>query len=1158
MGTEAGSTVTVTPAARRSSGHLWRVSLVVAFAVTVLLGGLLLAAAHGSLARPLTRLISEKLGRELVADGGVRIQLGSVIRVHAFGLRLANSAWAAPMDMLRARHVELEIDSRSLFRDTLIVRTLVAEGVELNLQRNARGESNWSFRLHPKAPSSVLPVMFQAVSIPGARISISGPRLEHPLHLSLASFRQQAGSDGMLVLRASGTANATPLELQIDSGPFANLVSARNFSVKARGRLGDIALGLDTRIDSLATPADTELALSLEVPQASYLASHLGLRDLGGGPVALTLAVSPGPAGSGVKARLTGQVGEFDVAAQGALAVKDGVRAFSVQGHVAGPDLSRIGTLAGLRGLPAESFRLQLDVSRSGSSVLVRHGVLELADARLEADGSLVPAGAMSGSELDIKANAADIATLAQRFRLTLPLRGPLELGGKLRLAGPRELQVDLRGNTNYGGFTALGPIQLVSGGRGTRLACTVTGADLAPLATALRLPDPPRGAFQGKGDIEWTGEGLVLRAASVEAAGEAVSIAGKLGRPAFGRGSDLRLDASGPSAARMAARFGYAGFPAGRYRVGGRIQRQPDRTVLSAVTAEIAGARLQLDGTLGVAPGFADTDLAIAISGPALADYAALLPDITLPRGPFRAGGRLIKAESVLRLDKLQLAVGNASAILSADVDVPLARHSLRFALDATVPEPTALLPDSALAAKFGEHLQLSASGARAGETWTIERLRASSDLGLLSTQGALVILPRLSTPGTQAELRAPSLQALGRAFDRHWPELPVELHGKMSRSEQELIFDGLGGRLGGTAFTGSFAARGLPGKPDLDVEAKFAQLDLDRYLKPPAAAQAAGKSAAAKSPTVRGRVIPDTEVAMPELGSYSGRLTVHADRLRAWGSDLADFELQATLRDGRLQVAPLAITGPGGSVKLTGALAPKGKGITMQLTGGGSDLLMRFVPFGIGGADASRYTASVELQASGGRWSELAATLNGRVRLVGHGGRMKNSVVLASSNGFVQQLLTGLNPMATRQPTTEVDCSALLLRAKDGIVTTDPALVLRTREVDIVSAGAVDLRTEKMDFNFKIRARTGLGFGIGQLVNPYLKVNGTLGNPGVTLDPTGALVNGSAAVATAGLSVVATTLWDRFVHESDPCGAAVRESDRRVAPHAGSPAQP
>ena len=89
---------------------------------------------------------------------------------------------------------------------------------------------------------------------------------------------------------------------------------------------------------------------------------------------------------------------------------------------------------------------------------------------------------------------------------------------------------------------------------------------------------------------------------------------------------------------------------------------------------------------------------------------------------------------------------------------------------------------------------------------------------------------------------------------------------------------------------------------------------------------------------------------------------------------------------------------------------------------------------------------------------------------------------------------------------------------------------------------------------FGRRSTARTGLGFGFVELINPYIKVNGTLANPGLTLDPTGALVNGGAAFATAGLSVVATTLWDRFMRADDPCAAAVTESDRRASGQQGT----
>ena len=112
-----------------------------------------------------------------------------------------------------------------------------------------------------------------------------------------------------------------------------------------------------------------------------------------------------------------------------------------------------------------------------------------------------------------------------------------------------------------------------------------------------------------------------------------------------------------------------------------------------------------------------------------------------------------------------------------------------------------------------------------------------------------------------------------------------------------------------------------------------------------------------------------------------------------------------------------------------------------------------------------------------------------------------------------------------------------------------TDPAIVIRTKELDVISTGSVDLRTEAIDFNFKTTARGGLGFSAGELLNSYVKVSGTLSRPHLTVDPKGTLVYGGAAFATGGLSILATTLWDRVTRQKDPCAAALAEANRRTA---------
>jgi hypothetical protein len=65
--------------------------------------------------------------------------------------------------------------------------------------------------------------------------------------------------------------------------------------------------------------------------------------------------------------------------------------------------------------------------------------------------------------------------------------------------------------------------------------------------------------------------------------------------------------------------------------------------------------------------------------------------------------------------------------------------------------------------------------------------------------------------------------------------------------------------------------------------------------------------------------------------------------------------------------------------------------------------------------------------------------------------------------------------------------------------------------------------------------------------LVNPYVRVSGTLAKPSLGVNPEGVIVEGGAAVATGGLSILAKSFRDRFFAGKDPCVKAVIEADER-----------
>ncbi len=66
------------------------------------------------------------------------------------------------------------------------------------------------------------------------------------------------------------------------------------------------------------------------------------------------------------------------------------------------------------------------------------------------------------------------------------------------------------------------------------------------------------------------------------------------------------------------------------------------------------------------------------------------------------------------------------------------------------------------------------------------------------------------------------------------------------------------------------------------------------------------------------------------------------------------------------------------------------------------------------------------------------------------------------------------------------------------------------------MLARGRIDLTTEKIDFTFETTPREGIGISVGDIVNPFTKVVGTLSAPKISLDLQGTIVEGGTAFAT------------------------------------------
>jgi hypothetical protein len=101
--------------------------------------------------------VKKATGRDMHVDGPIGFHLRPALAVQISGVRLSNSAWGTKPDMLKARHLELDVALRPLLDKRLEIRRVLLEGVEIWLETDPQGMGNWVMHGEARPPAPVNP-----------------------------------------------------------------------------------------------------------------------------------------------------------------------------------------------------------------------------------------------------------------------------------------------------------------------------------------------------------------------------------------------------------------------------------------------------------------------------------------------------------------------------------------------------------------------------------------------------------------------------------------------------------------------------------------------------------------------------------------------------------------------------------------------------------------------------------------------------------------------------------------------------------------------------------------------------------------------------------------------------------------------------------------
>jgi uncharacterized protein involved in outer membrane biogenesis len=498
------------------------------------------------------------------------------------------------------------------------------------------------------------------------------------------------------------------------------------------------------------------------------------------------------------------------------------------------------------------------------------------------------------------------------------------------------------------------------------------------------------------------------------------------------------------------------------------------------------------------------------------------------------------------LELQNLRVFAGGAEGTLRASIARPLGRVRGQFAVSARGPDLGRLIPQIGPARPLANDFELEVSGNTRGGSWVLDAARLVTDAGSIRAEGRLDWAPDFSATNLRLEARAGSLADVGRLAGAEWPAEPFEFTAELTGTPTALRVARAAGRVGETDFDGR-ATLELRARPFLDLEFRSELLDLTPFLDEsrPGADQGGTQ-----------RAIPDVPLPLAFLERFDGSVAVQAGRALLAGIALEEMRLIARLQDGATRLDLFEMRAPpDGRVAVRGELQPQPGGVSLHLAATGEKVpLSALSDTPAERAARPRADFALEFSGSGATLREMARTLDGRLRLAAGAGEVPAPAAARLFGNLRRELWASIRPGASRRLAGEIRCMAAAVSASGGVLRSAPVVALQTPDSNVVTHGVVDLRSEVLDLYFSTTPRGRLDLSLGEIVNPYVKVTGTLARPSLTVDPKGALFNGAAAFVTAGLSVVARSAWERAIRDEDPCAAALVAADR-LAGEAPSP---
>ena len=1102
-------------------------------ALIVLVLSWLWAADLGVFKPQIERIVTQELGREFRIRGELDIDLARKTTILAEDIRLANPDWADQDDMVTIRRAELRIDLWSLLNGPVVVELLDIDDTAVLLLNPGDQAPNWELPILEEpddADEPGLDILFGRVDIDRLQVRLESVERERPLNLVIERLDQVHRDDDFLDLELRGSLDGRRVEVDGALGTWAALLEGKDFEFNLDAVLDTFTLSAHGRIDDIADLRRPEVEFTAAGPDIDDLTRMLGLGEEGDGDINLAGSLKPvadGPMSLTVK----GNLGRTEIDAVGEAPNVRSAETLRLKMTASGPDLGRILRLAGIHQVRESPFMLRFDAESVGSVFEIREATMIFADAQIDGVARFPRFPSIDDAVISLQIEGPDI----ERFRYITGLpgaaSGPFSLGFTIDVREDGVEVLELVTKTSLGELQANGSIGDPDTFLGTQFNVRVETESLARLASAYDVDDMPDKPAELSGAAEYTDAGIRTRGpVSLVIDGDSAQVDGLVTLQAGILGTDVNVNAAGGDLAALVAMFAEAtGVPALPYEVDGRLRVRDEGLRFTGIAGSLGTTNVSGEGLLVPGEMIAGSWFDLAARGARIEELVGSISDVEVRPGAFELQGKLLFRGGLMELRKVRLdrATGDARVDLTIGIDTP--QPYLDFNVTANGRDVRSVLRGTGSFEAFEQPFSITARGKLRGPHWTFDELDAAVGEATVTAAGDLEFEDAKASTEFDFALNIPSLAQLGTVDGRKIQDQAFSVSANVTGGDGVLTAEKIDVRIGDSDIHGDVLFR-KGDTPSIDIDVYSDRLVFRPFLE--------DAEPVAEPEFEDGRLIPDIAMPVDALRKLNGSLDIDIGELQRRALLLKDIELDARLEGGRLDISTARFKARSGELLARGFYDASAETGTASL-----DVVARSLALGLLQANLDQLMKSdvdITLRTTGNDLRSMAGNANGVVYVDTRGGRFEKNQyqqLHAIYGDMLEDTLNTINPFRETDEYTDFECVIVPLSVVDGVTAAVPSVFASTDKIRFVIQGSVDLKTEKIRIGVRSTPRRIVSISAAELINPYLQVVGTLSSPRLAVDETGVLITGGAAVATAGLSLLAKGLWDRLSKSGDAC---------------------